>query len=273
MRRFIRGLDTDVKDGVVQIMKKHGMYKHRAGMMRFVRESVNEERLKVGDKGKDTQGTVEIKKRDTRGMRGKQDDYEMVLHMKNGKKYSMGSRTASASAVTNIAKKWDKGVPSYMKHMRVESVELDEGFKVGDKVKAKKGSQAGSFRQYGAKVGTIVKDYKDGDFKVNFGGSNDASIAGKDLVKESVDLDEKNVWRLALSCGQSSKHKLWPKFDVCHFAFLATAQNSKQYKAWRWLEVSEEDLEKRSNYQKHNRSSLVWFEQNKRVRWLMHRTK
>lgn len=67
-----------------------------------------------------------------------------------------------------------------------ESVELDERFKVGDKVKAKKGSQAGSFRQYETKVGTIVKDYKDGDFKVNFGGSNDASIAGKDLVKESV---------------------------------------------------------------------------------------
>ena len=86
-----------------------------------------------------------------------------------------------------------------------ESVELDEGFKVGDKVKAKKGSQAGSFRQYETKVGTIVKDYKDGDFKVNFGGSNDASIAGKDLVKESVDLEEKNV---------PTNPKLWAKFKA-----------------------------------------------------------
>ena len=246
MRRFIRGLDTDVKDGVVQIMKKHGMYKHRAGMMRFVRESINEERLKVGDKVKTPQGTVEIKKRDTRGMRGKQDDYEMVLHMKNGKKYSMGSHPQpSASAVTNIAKKWDKGVPSYMKHMRVESVELDEGFKVGDKVKAKKGSQAGSFRQYETKVGTIVKDYKDGDFKVNFGGSNDASIAGKDLVKESVDLEEKNV---------PTNPKLWAKFkaqakakfDVYPSAY-ANGWASKQYKAagGGWKSVKE-DLEEKA---------------------------
>lgn len=129
MRRFIRGLDTDVKDGVVQIMKKHGMYKHRAGMMRFVRESVNEEaRLKAGDKVQTPQGTVEIKDRDTRGMRGKQDKYEMILTMKDGKKVSMGSHPQpSASAVKNIAKRhFSKGIPSYMAHNTIESVDLEE---------------------------------------------------------------------------------------------------------------------------------------------------
>ena len=106
------------------------------------------------------------------------------------KKYGIGPAQARSMIKTALQKV--KALPrtgpkkmGRFPHMK-ESVELDERFKVGDKVKAKKGSQAGSFRQYETKVGTIVKDYKDGDFKVNFGGSNDASIAGKDLVKESV---------------------------------------------------------------------------------------
>lgn len=84
-------------------------------------------KLKDGDKVKTPQGTVEIKTRDTAGMRGKQDKFTMILHMKNGKKASMGSHPApTASAVTNIAKRFDKGVPSYMAHLKAESVELDE---------------------------------------------------------------------------------------------------------------------------------------------------
>lgn len=90
----------------------------------FESVELEESRLKVGDKVETPQGTVEIKKRDTRGMRGKQDDYAMVLHMKNGKKASMGSHPApTASAVTNIAKSFKDGVPSYMAHLKVESVE------------------------------------------------------------------------------------------------------------------------------------------------------
>jgi hypothetical protein len=87
---------------------------------------LEENTLKAGDKVKTPQGTVEIKTRDTAGMRGKQDKFMMILHMKNGKKASMGSHPApTASAVTNIAKRFDKGVPSYMAHLKVESVELD----------------------------------------------------------------------------------------------------------------------------------------------------
>ena len=85
---------------------------------------LDENKLKDGDKVKTPQGTVEIKARDTSAMRGKQDKFTMVLHMKNGKKASMGSHPApTASAVTNIAKRWDKGVPSYMAHLKAESVE------------------------------------------------------------------------------------------------------------------------------------------------------
>ena len=73
-----------------------------------------------------------------------------------------------------------------------EEVELDEKFKVGDKVKVKKGSmKSPSQRHYEKTVGTIVKDFKDGDFKVNFGGNDNLSIDGKLLVKEEVELDEK----------------------------------------------------------------------------------
>ena len=86
---------------------------------------LDENKLKSGDKVKTPQGTVEIKARDTSAMRGKQDKFTMILHMKNGKKASMGSHPApTASAVTNIAKRFDKGVPSYMANLSTES--LDE---------------------------------------------------------------------------------------------------------------------------------------------------
>ena len=69
-----------------------------------------------------------------------------------------------------------------------EEIELDEKFKVGDKVKVKKGSmKSPSQRHYEKTVGTIVKDFKDGDFKVNFGGNDNLSIDGKLLVKEEED--------------------------------------------------------------------------------------
>ena len=82
---------------------------------------------KAGDKVKTPQGTVEIKARDTSAMRGKQDKFTMILHMKNGKKASMGSHPSpSADAVKNIAKRFDKGVPSYMAHLNKESVNIEE---------------------------------------------------------------------------------------------------------------------------------------------------
>ena len=69
-----------------------------------------------------------------------------------------------------------------------EEVELEEKFKVGDKVKVKKGTlKSPDQRHYETKAGTIVKDYKDGEFKINFGGNDDFSIEGKFLVKEEVE--------------------------------------------------------------------------------------
>jgi hypothetical protein len=53
-------------------------------------------------------------------------------------------------------------------------------FKVGNKVKVKNGSM-----RLG-KSGIIMKDYKDGDFKVNFGGNDDVSIDGKNLVLQDL---------------------------------------------------------------------------------------
>ena len=51
--------------------------------------------------------------------------------------------------------------------------------KVGDKVKVKKGSmKSPSQHHYEKTVGTIMKDYEDGDFKVNFGGNDNLSIEG-----------------------------------------------------------------------------------------------
>jgi len=74
-----------------------------------------------------------------------------------------------------------------------EEVELDEKLKVGDKVKFKKGIDPKTARSYGdaiRKSGKVVKDYGDGDVKVNFGGNNDKSVDAKLLVKEEVELEE-----------------------------------------------------------------------------------
>lgn len=58
--------------------------------------------------------------------------------------------------------------------------------KVGDKVTVKKGTiKSASQRHYEKTVGTIMKDYEDGDFKVNFGGNDNLSIEGEFLVKRS----------------------------------------------------------------------------------------
>lgn len=77
--------------------------------------------------------------------------------------------------------------------VQFEEVELDEKLKVGDKVKFKKGIDPKTARSYGdaiRKSGKVVKDYGDGDVKVNFGGNNDKSVDAKLLVKEEVELDE-----------------------------------------------------------------------------------
>jgi ribosomal protein L21E len=75
-----------------------------------------------------------------------------------------------------------------------ESFDLEEEFKVGDRVKVKTSGlskeTATGHKKYIGKVGKVVKDYGDGDLKVNFGGNDDRSISSGDLVKESVDLEE-----------------------------------------------------------------------------------
>ena len=84
-----------------------------------------------------------------------------------------------------MKKKGGKLVPNCVP----EEVEIGEAFKVGDKVKisktASKGTKSGHKDVLG-KTGKIIKDYGDGDMKVNFGGNDDRSVSAKDLVKEGV---------------------------------------------------------------------------------------
>jgi ribosomal protein L21E len=72
----------------------------------------------------------------------------------------------------------------------LEQAEIDEGFKVGDKVKIKTSGLTRmterGFKRYLGKSGIIVKDYGDGDMKVNLGGHIFISIDSKDLVKEEA---------------------------------------------------------------------------------------
>ena len=112
-----------------------------------------------------------------------------------------------------------KAVDMYKSAVK-ESVEesLTEALKVGDKVKVKKGSmKSPSQRHYETTVGTIVKDYGDDDFKVNFGGNDDLSIEGKLLVKTQVEeslteeqFDEKAGEKDACYRKVKSRYKVWP---------------------------------------------------------------
>ena len=74
--------------------------------------------------------------------------------------------------------------------------EVEEAFKIGDKVKisktASKGTKSGH-KDVLSKSGKIIKDYGDGDMKVNFGGNDDRSVSAKDLVKEALDDEDETV--------------------------------------------------------------------------------
>jgi len=99
---------------------------------------------------------------------------------------------AAASAAKKEGKKKFKfGGKEYPVTIKVdiplanEEIELGEGFKVGDKVKVKNSGTKGH-KGYEGRSGKVVKDYGDGDMKVNFGGNDDRSISSKDLVKEEI---------------------------------------------------------------------------------------
>jgi hypothetical protein len=110
----------------------------------------------------------------------KKVSYDDNPNKKGTKEYTAWSKGHNDARAKMIGNRFSK-----------EEVELEEKFKVGDKVKVKKGTlKSPNQRHYETKAGTIVKDYKDGEFKINFGGNDDFSIEGKFLVKEEVELDE-----------------------------------------------------------------------------------
>ena len=143
-------------------------------------------------------GTVTAYKRDTKGMRGKQDGFKLTLKTKSGKTVDLGSHPKPTKA----------NVMSIVKNvMQKESVDLDESLKVGDKVKFKKGidpKMANRIKSVIQKSGKVKKVYGDGDVVVNFGGNNDVSVDAKLLVKESVELEENKIFFVKVGDGRDS---------------------------------------------------------------------
>ena len=86
-----------------------------------------------------------------------------------------------------VAKRTLQYLKTKVKRMANEEVEIVEKMKVGDKVKIKdnpsKETKLGHKEVLG-KTGKIIKDYGDGDMKVNFGRYDDRAVLAKDLVKE-----------------------------------------------------------------------------------------
>jgi hypothetical protein len=174
MKKFIGGMDTDPRDGVLQILQKHGMFKNG----RLMQEAVSP-----------AQEMKEDGHNDVESMKNKIKTAMSALQKMNTELGKLGDQDSLPTWWTNkVAVAVDKldGMADYI-DTQVESV--DEGLKVGDKVKFKKGIDPKTARSYGdaiRKSGKVVKDYGDGDVKVNFGGNNDKSVDAKLLVKEAV---------------------------------------------------------------------------------------
>ena len=108
----------------------------------------------------------------------------------------MNKHKQNAKIATSLSETLEFGTDKTTKKYKKDTPgqEVEEGFKVGDKVKIK---TSGLTRQterghkkYIGKSGKVVKDYGDGDLKVNFGGNDDRSVDSKDLVKEESEWEE-----------------------------------------------------------------------------------
>lgn len=186
MKKFIGGMDTDPRDGVLQILQKHGMFKNG----RLMQESVEvQEAVKTTHVVIDTANgnKVVATASSEQGAKSSVASAERPpMNIKNKKtlkivklKKPVGDK--QTSRMVGFPLKEAKG--KYASDAQVEAV------KVGDKVKFKKGIDPKIARRYGdaiRKSGKVVKDYGDGDVKVNFGGNNDKSVDAKLLMKEAV---------------------------------------------------------------------------------------
>ena len=104
-------------------------------------------------------------------------------------------------------------------------IKSNDNFKVGDKVKVKKGMLKKLYGDRDPKaddrVGTIVKDFKDGDFKVNLGPNNTYNIAidGKLLQKELKVTDFTTDWE-----KMRDFHKLTKEEFLKSYSYLTESE-------------------------------------------------
>ena len=182
MKKFIGDMDSDPRDGVLQILKKGGMFKNGRLMQESVEEITEFSDAQLAQLKKAYQNLEKINvasptykklKKLIASMDAKM--LEKVARAKVKFVSQIAARELAAKGVKLKAK-------DYME-------DVQEAVKVGDKVKFKKGIDPKTARSYGdaiRKSGKVVKDYGDGDVKVNFGGNNDKSVDAKLLVKEAV---------------------------------------------------------------------------------------
>ncbi len=140
---------------------------------KFEPEIVSEREMTDAEKKKREEIVLSLKKKKKDFQDRYGDDWENVMYA-----------TATKMAMGENMKKFTE----------FQESKIEEAFKVGDKVKisktASKGTKSGHKDVLG-KTGKIIKDYGDGDMKVNFGGNDDRSVSAKDLVKEESELEEK----------------------------------------------------------------------------------
>ena len=143
---------------------------------------------------------------------------------------------------------------------KVKGDSMGEGFKVGDKVKIKtsgltRQTEKG-FKRYLGKSGKIVKDYGDGDMKVNLGGNNDISINSKDLVKEdmstSSDVDMNPT-------GKPKKKKKCETFSVSDNCFHKFRHGKTKFERWsKYLDLTDESQKKIYDWaKKHHNGTII----------------
>jgi len=142
--------------------------------------------------------------------------------------------------------------------------EIQEGFKVGDKVKIKtsgltRQTERG-FKRYLGKSGKIIKDYGDGDMKVNLGGNNDISINSKDLVKEDMPSVSIGLHSVDMNTtGKPMKKKKREVFNVSDECFHKFRNGKIKFERWsRYLDLEDASQKKIYDWAKrHHNGSII----------------
>ena len=158
---------------------------------RKVKEDLDEA-VRYSAPTKDGKNTFQVIDRGTKGMRGKQDQYKMVVVDKKGKEVKDWGSHVTVDGAVMFAK--NKKI--------IEEVEIDEAVKVGDNVKVELNRKVGG---KSIQKGKVIKIEKDSILVKHDFSNTPSRVSMHNIVKEELDLDEKVGYALVVQQKDGSR--------------------------------------------------------------------